>query len=87
MTASNFTAALAFCPHTGRIRWWHTLSRHLQAWRRVRRSRRELDRLSEDQLTDIGLTRTPGGYCAQAAVREREMRLMREMSKTWGISL
>ncbi|WP_037545947.1 DUF1127 domain-containing protein [Stappia stellulata] len=84
MTASNFTAVPAFRPQTGRVRWWHTLFHRWQAWRRARRSRRELDRLSEDQLADIGLTRTPEGYRAQTSVRERELRLMREMSKIWG---
>eukprot|EP00873_Tetraselmis_striata_P025765 jgi/Tetstr1/446029/TSEL_033631.t1 len=83
MTASNLTAALTIRMDAGRA-LWRSLSRRWQAWRRIRRSRRELDRLSEDQLADIGLKRTPSGYDAQTELRSRDMRLLREMSRTWG---
>jgi uncharacterized protein YjiS (DUF1127 family) len=83
MTASNLAAALAIRMDAGRA-LWRSLSGRWQVWRRIRRSRRELNRLSEDQLTDIGLKRTPTGYDAQTELRARDTRLLREMSKTWG---
>lgn len=83
MTTSNHTAALTIRMDAGRT-LWRSLSGRWQAWRRIRRSRRELDRLSEDQLADIGLKRTPSGYDAQTELRTRDMRLLREMSRTWG---
>jgi uncharacterized protein YjiS (DUF1127 family) len=86
MTALNLAAAFANRRTSGRA-LWRSLSGRWQAWRRIRRNRRALDGLSEEQLADIGLKRTPTGYDAQTELRTRELRLMREVSETWGIRL